>query len=239
MPKRKPLIPFSWLPASWGLKGRSRAIAEAEYQFDGIELDRRLAEITCSDNSEQLFKVMAEIDYKYGIINKYELDTVLAKQAHAHDPNALARSLLEVDLAHNKITQYDYEQQLTALESTNEQQRQLNQLAVDLKHERINEQQYERKVADIKQEPWVAMPRISWDPVDNSKTFFEIDYNEHFIDHLRANGYQGDETQVVDAWINDVCSSVADEMNQAATADNFVTNVRRVKVSDESFTEHR
>ena len=29
-------IPFGWLPASWGLKGKSRELAEAEYYLLSI-----------------------------------------------------------------------------------------------------------------------------------------------------------------------------------------------------------
>ena len=238
MPVRKNLIPFAWLPASWGLRGRSRAIAEAEYQYEGIDLDRKLVEIEHANNPQQLTKCLADIDCKHGNISSYERDMIAADVEHAQHPAALAIAKLKIGLQHQKITQYDHDQQLAEIEIADEQQRKLAQLAIDLKHERISEQQYERKVSDIKEEPWVAMPRISWDPVDSSKTFFEIDYNDHFVEHLRANGYQGSETHIIDTWINDVCSSVADEMNHMSTADNFVTTGKRANATDSGFTEH-
>lgn len=39
------LIPFRWLPASWGLKGRVRQEAEAAYYLEGEELTTRLEQI--------------------------------------------------------------------------------------------------------------------------------------------------------------------------------------------------
>ena len=33
--QRKLKVPFSMMPASWGLKGKTRAIAEAEYYYVG------------------------------------------------------------------------------------------------------------------------------------------------------------------------------------------------------------
>ena len=33
------------MPVSWGLKGKSRLVAEAEYYYEGIHLEKRLAEI--------------------------------------------------------------------------------------------------------------------------------------------------------------------------------------------------
>lgn len=40
------------LPASWGLKGKTRQIAEAEYYFDGQELDYELLRINSTDNTD-------------------------------------------------------------------------------------------------------------------------------------------------------------------------------------------
>lgn len=45
MNKKRRLIPFHWLPASWGLKGRVRDEAEAAYYLEGEELKTRLEEI--------------------------------------------------------------------------------------------------------------------------------------------------------------------------------------------------
>jgi hypothetical protein len=48
---KKKWIPFNWLPASWGLRGKSRAIAEAEYYYEGNELEEKLAELN-ADTAE-------------------------------------------------------------------------------------------------------------------------------------------------------------------------------------------
>ena len=42
---KKTKLPFSMMPASWGLKGKTRAIAEAEYYYEGEELEEVLAEL--------------------------------------------------------------------------------------------------------------------------------------------------------------------------------------------------
>ena len=41
------------LPASWGLKGKTRAIAEAEYLYEGKELEEKLAEINAETPEEK------------------------------------------------------------------------------------------------------------------------------------------------------------------------------------------
>lgn len=38
-------LPFRMMPGSWGLRGKTRAIAEAEYYYEGDELTAKLAEI--------------------------------------------------------------------------------------------------------------------------------------------------------------------------------------------------
>ena len=48
----KKKIPFWMMPASWGLTGKSRAIAEAEYYFEGDALEEKLLEINTPDPDE-------------------------------------------------------------------------------------------------------------------------------------------------------------------------------------------
>jgi hypothetical protein len=56
------------------------------------------------------------------------------------------------------------------------------------------------------------MPDIRWDPNDPSRSYFELDYNEHFVLFLRDNRYTGTTSEeVVEKWLNDVCRSVAQE----------------------------
>ena len=50
---KKTKLPFSMMPASWGLKGKSRAIAEAEYYYDGEELEKALAAIDAETDEEK------------------------------------------------------------------------------------------------------------------------------------------------------------------------------------------
>ena len=192
-------IPFGWLPASWGLKGKSRELAEAEYHLSGYDLDVAKARIGHGIDSPEFTKSVINLDCQYGKISEYERDCKLA-------------SLLR-----------------------DEPVRVIGQLDVDLKHNRISQQEYDRKRADLLNEPYMAMPKISWDPVDPSKTFFELDYNEAFIASLRANSYQGTDEDVINRWLNDVCNSILSEM--APTDPEFVTNVRRIR-RDDGKTEH-
>ena len=97
--KKKRLIPFKLLPASWGLSGRTRAIAEAEYYYDGIDLEKKLAEIYSESEKEKDLRVL-EIDYnneqiteqeyykKKAEINNEPYVTVLKMDINEDDPKS-------------------------------------------------------------------------------------------------------------------------------------------------------
>ena len=194
-------IPFSWLPASWGLKGKSRELAEAEYYLTG-----------------------------------YELDIAKARIGHGLESPAFTRSMLDIDLAYGKISAYDHDTRLAEIDHSDETALAMAKLDVDLKHNRVSAQEHERKRADILNEPFMAMPKISWDPVDPSKTFFELDYNQAFVEWLRSNGYNNvSDEEAINRWLNDVCNSILSEM--APTDPEFVSNVRRIR-RDDGITEH-
>ena len=59
------------MPASWGLKGKSRLVAEAEYYYEGIDLEKRLAEIDDPDNAEV---VKLEIELREGVITEQQFN---------------------------------------------------------------------------------------------------------------------------------------------------------------------
>lgn len=175
---KKPKIPFAWWPGHWGLTGKTRERAQAEYELSGFDLDMRLAEIDHEDLTQRQIKQL-QIQQKHGRISDYEHDLQLVKITNL-DETEQQQALLEVEFKHNKITS----------------------------------QIYERKMADLKQEPWVSMPDIKWDPQDPARSYFELDYNEHFITFLRSHNYNGlSDDQVVERWLTDVCRSVAQEFH--------------------------
>ena len=65
------------LPASWGLKGKSRLIAEAEYYYEGEDLEKALALIDV-DNEVDGQVAELEIDLKNEKIGKVEFDKKVA-----------------------------------------------------------------------------------------------------------------------------------------------------------------
>ena len=75
---KKTKLPFSMMPASWGLKGKSRAIAEAEYCYEGEELEKVLAALD-ADTPEDKSLAELEVDYKNGKIGISEYEKQVAE----------------------------------------------------------------------------------------------------------------------------------------------------------------
>lgn len=111
MPKR--LIPFSWTPAAWGLKGRSRKIAEAEYSLEGEELERSLVEIDHPEDTTEKKIALLHLDRKYQHISKEEYDYKLLELKFQGTDRSLAR--LELDKKYGRIDHNQYEKALYSL----------------------------------------------------------------------------------------------------------------------------
>lgn len=78
-------------------------------------------------------------------------------------------------------------------------------------------------------EPWVKVVNIDINPENPSQGFFELDWNEPFVELLASNGYTGaTPEEVVDNWFTDLCKGIARSMN----ADGFVVDEDVIKLSD-------
>jgi hypothetical protein len=96
---KKRLIPFSWLPAAWGLAGPQREEAEAYYTLDGHDLAERLAEITLS--GEMLKRRKIELRRDWGIIDGETFDAEMAEMIADDVEREVAR--IDADVRHGKM----------------------------------------------------------------------------------------------------------------------------------------
>lgn len=103
-------IPFNWLPAAWGLKGETRELAEAEYYYEGEELERKKTDILVKDEKEnKLAHVL--IDKSYGHIDELECDEQTAKILYEEDSAEYKLEMLRIRHARNEITDEEYKKQ--------------------------------------------------------------------------------------------------------------------------------
>tara|TARA_B100000929_G_scaffold290425_1_gene283925 strand:+ start:937 stop:1545 length:609 start_codon:yes stop_codon:yes gene_type:complete len=106
MDNKNPLIPFGWLPGHWGLKGKTRERAEAEYKYTGYKLETALANIDIEDASK-LKQKQLEIDYKYGMIEEQDYDYAMLEFV----TNPVERELrkLDLDYQYSDMKDIDYD----------------------------------------------------------------------------------------------------------------------------------
>ena len=71
MARKNKLIPFWMMPASWGLSGKSRLKAKAEYELTGIDLKKELRFIECETVEERAIAEV-EVEFEEGKIDELE-----------------------------------------------------------------------------------------------------------------------------------------------------------------------
>ena len=67
-------LPFRMMPGSWGLRGKTRAVAEAEYYYEGTELTKKLAEIEAEGDPVQSELIILESKLKAGELSHPEYE---------------------------------------------------------------------------------------------------------------------------------------------------------------------
>lgn len=105
---------YGWLPAHWGLKGKTREVAKAEYELTGYELEHRLLEIKKDDLTEnEYLSKQIDLSFKHGKITKAQQMRMLVDLVTDPDQKALAS--VELDYKEGIITDTEYQKQTATL----------------------------------------------------------------------------------------------------------------------------
>jgi hypothetical protein len=97
---------------------------------------------------------------------------------------------------------------------------------VRLIHKTLKGQHAEKAIADLNGEPWVGVLSTNVDAKNPKSGFFELDWNDKFVDMLRNAGYSGKNAEeVVDNWFNDLCKNVAASVDEES---KFVADADRL-----------
>lgn len=88
-------IPFCLFPFAWGMRGKARERAKAEYQLQGYDLAKKLAQIDLE--GVELERKLLEIDYKYDKIAEepYEAQYIELMESGVEKQLAAVNSLLK------------------------------------------------------------------------------------------------------------------------------------------------
>ncbi len=77
---------------------------------------------------------------------------------------------------------------------------------------------YDKEEATKKNEPWVNVIKMGIDPSNVVQGYFELDWNDDFVQYLMAQGIEGaSDEDVVNKWFNAVCRTVL--LNEKADLD--------------------
>jgi len=106
-------LPFGIFPAHWGLKGKTKAIIQAEYELEGEALERKLAEINIEDENELAIKLLS-FDRKYKHLSKEEYDYKYVDLSFTGNEGILAK--LALDQKYDKLTDVEYEKAVFSLD---------------------------------------------------------------------------------------------------------------------------
>ena len=84
----------------------------------------------------------------------------------------------------------------------------------------------EKALATKKKEPWVAVLDTQVNPNNIRNGFFELDWNNEFIEQLLDAGYSGETNeQIVDAWFRTIVAQMLGEEGQDPKRDAGYINV--------------
>jgi len=89
----------------------------------------------------------------------------------------------------------------------------------------------EKQAATEKGEAWVAVLDTQVNPDNVRNGFFELDWNNQFIEELLDAGYKGESNeQIVDAWFRTIVIQMLEEENMSMDREMGYVNV--VPISD-------
>ena len=99
---------FGLMPGHWGLKGKTRNIARAEYELEGFELKKELLRLNEDMYTEKQFQSKnIDLLLEFSKITNAEHLRMLAELIDDAGQRALA--MLELDYKENKLTQSEYD----------------------------------------------------------------------------------------------------------------------------------
>ena len=85
------------------------------------------------------------------------------------------------------------------------------------------------KTKEAKSEkPWVKVLDMNVNPENPRNGFFELDWNDEFVNMLKQSGYLGaSDEEIVDRWFQTLCRTIGNEQGIDVTGSGYVQINRR------------
>ncbi len=199
----KPLIPFALWPAFWGLKGKQREIAKAEYELIGEELDRRLVQLNHDDVREAALANL-NLDKKYGHVTPQEYEYKKLDLLEI-EPRDMPRAKLDLDNKYHLITTQEYEYKKLDLLEIEPKEMSIAKLDLDRKFSKVSKEEYDYARTNIE---YADTPNLSL-------AILELDFKYH---KLTKQQYEKSVASLKgEAWVGVIGS----EYSQGESSDQF------------------
>jgi len=77
------------------------------------------------------------------------------------------------------------------------------------------------------EKPWVKVLDMNVNPENPRNGFFELDWNDEFVNMLKQNGYEGQsDTEIVDRWFQTLCRTIGSEQQVNVEGAGYI-NINR------------
>ena len=153
MAKINRIIPFSWWPANWGLTGSRRAVAEAEYHWDGEDLAYKLLDIRHEDQQSKEYRTdKIKLDYRYHKVGEFEYGIGLIENDVKLTEVERQREAAKYLNRFGKLSAEDLEYKLFELsyEVKDTEAYQREKLKLDVRFGKKTEEEAEHELLDMK-----------------------------------------------------------------------------------------
>ena len=112
---KKRLLPFGALPGHWGMAGKMRELAKAEYYLEGEELERKKLEINIAEKTPEEIQLDSfRLDIKYGKLSEEDFERKRVA-IEVTDEKERKIALLKIDHKYGKIDDSELEKQTKTL----------------------------------------------------------------------------------------------------------------------------
>jgi len=106
-------LPFGLFPGAWGLKGKTREVAKAEYELKGETLQKKLIEIKYEDETERQLELL-KLKRRNEHITKEQYDYKYAEIKYKGTKEYVDIAL-ELDRKYEKISEIEYQKKSATL----------------------------------------------------------------------------------------------------------------------------
>lgn len=157
--------------------------------------------------------------------------------AKSKRPFMLTKEFWQTDSVSRKIAQAKHQlageqldRRLAELEITDVDKLKVENLKIDKKYGKVSDVEFDKQSATLKGEPYVGVLKTHFNPQEPKNGFFELDWNDKFIEDLMTSGYTGEkDEEVINKWFNDLCRNIMLEDMDEDVVDALKENIKENK----------